>query len=242
MRQAPERQPTDDAEGSSALPAARPAIRSYVVRPGRMGPGQERALRQFGPRFMVAPATRVLDLGAAFGRSAPVVVEIGFGMGAATAAIASARPDLNFLGIEVHPPGIGALLKTIGAGDIGNVRIVAHDAVEVLRDMIEPNSLAGINIFFPDPWPKKRHHKRRLLQAPFVSLLASRLQSGGLLHCATDWAPYAEQMLAVLSGQHDLVNTAAAFADRPSMRPLTKFEQRGLDLGHSVRDLLFVKR
>ena len=207
-----------------------------------MGPGQARAVRQYGPQFVVAATPFVLDLDAAFGRSAPVVVEIGFGMGAATAAIASAQPDVNFLGIEVHPPGVGALLKAIGEGDIDNIRIVAHDAVEVLRDMIAPASLAGVNVFFPDPWPKQRHHKRRLLQAPFVGLLASRLKPGGLLYCATDWEPYAQQMLAVLSEQTDLANTASGFAERPLVRPLTKFEQRGLKLGHRVHDLLFVKR
>lgn len=231
-----------DARNDTLMRDPLPAIRSFVVRPGRMGPGQARALHELGPRFVLDATSSRLDMTAAFGRSAPVVVEIGFGMGAATAAIASARPELNFLGIEVHPPGVGALLRSIGEHGIDNIRVVAHDAVEVLRHMIEPASLAGVNIFFPDPWPKKRHHKRRLLQPPLVALLASRLATGGFVHCATDWLPYADQMLAVLSGQGELVNTANGFAARPAARPLTKFEQRGLRLGHGVRDLLFVKR
>ena len=182
-------------------------------------------------------------MAALFGRAAPLVVEIGFGMGSATAAIAAAAPDRDFLGIEVHPPGVGALLQRIDEGALGNVRIVQHDAVEVLERMIAPASVAAVHIFFPDPWPKKRHHKRRLIQPPFVRLLASRLAAGGTLHCATDWLPYAEQMLAVLSAEPTLANAAGAgFAARPATRPLTKFEQRGLARGHGVRDLLFTKR
>ena len=163
-----------------------------------------------------------------FGRAAPLAVEIGFGMGSATAAIAAAAPHVDFVGIEVHPPGVGALLQRIDEGGLENVRIVQHDAVEVLESMIAPASLAAIHIFFPDPWHKKRHHKRRLIQAPFVRLLASRLAPGATLHCATDWQPYAEQMLAVLAAEPTLVNAAGAgFAPRPPSRPLTKFEQRG---------------
>jgi tRNA (guanine-N7-)-methyltransferase len=183
-----------------------------------------------------------LDAAAAFGRKAPLVVEIGFGMGQATAQIAQARPDLDYLGIEVHAPGIGALLQRIDEAALTNLRIVQHDAVAVLEAMIAPESLSGVHVFFPDPWPKKKHHKRRLIQPPFVALLASRLAPGGRLHCATDWQPYAEQMLAVLSAETQLVNSANGFAPRPDERPLTKFEQRGQTLGHGVWDLVFTRR
>jgi tRNA (guanine-N7-)-methyltransferase len=163
-------------------------------------------------------------------------------MGDATAKIAAAPPETDFLGIEVHPPGVGALLKRIGELGLGNVRIVQHDAVEVLEQMVAPGSLAGVHVFFPDPWHKSRHHKRRLVQPPFVRLLASRLAPGATLHCATDWEPYATQMLEVLSAEPALRNTAAGYADRPALRPLTKFENRGLGLGHGVWDLVFAKR
>jgi tRNA (guanine-N7-)-methyltransferase len=220
---------------------ARP-LRSFVVRTGRMGPGQARAMAELGPRFVLALSPSPLDAAATFGRVAPLVVEIGFGMGTATAAIAETRPDVDFLGVEVHPPGVGALLKLIGERGLTNIRIVQDDAVDVLERMIAPRSLAGANIFFPDPWHKKRHHKRRLLQPLFVRLLASRLVPGGTLHCATDWQPYAEQMLAVLSAEPDLANTTEGFAARPAHRPLTKFEQRGLSRGHGVWDLVFARR
>jgi tRNA (guanine-N7-)-methyltransferase len=223
-------------------PAPRP-IRSFVVRAGRMSPGQARALASLSSRYVVPFADAQLDFAAVFGRDAPVVVEIGFGMGAATAAIAAATPTVDYLGIEVHPPGVGALLQRIEEAQLGNVRIIRHDAVEVLRSMIAPRSLAGIHVFFPDPWPKKRHHKRRLIQPDLVGLLASRLAAGATLHCATDWEPYAEQMLVVLAAEPSLVNAAGGgFAARPQARPLTKFEQRGLALGHGVRDLVFAKR
>jgi tRNA (guanine-N7-)-methyltransferase len=222
---------------------ASPRIRSFVVRAGRMGPGQARALATLSARYVVPFAQGTLDRAALFGRVAPLVVEIGFGMGAATAAIAAARPDVDFLGIEVHPPGVGALLQRIDDAGLGNVRVVQHDAVEVMQSMIAPASLAGVHVFFPDPWPKKRHNKRRLIQPEFVRLLASRLAAGATLHCATDWEPYAEQMLAVLAAEPSLVNAAVeGFADRPATRPLTKFEQRGIDRGHGVRDLVFTKR
>ncbi len=216
-------------------------LRSYVLRAGRMGTGQERALAELGPRFVLPFQDHALDARAVFGREAPRVVEIGFGMGAATAEIAQAMPGTDFLGIEVHVPGVGALLKLIGERSLTNIRIVRHDAVEVLEHMIAPASLAGVNIFFPDPWHKKRHHKRRLVQPPFVALLASRLQAGGILHCATDWQDYAEQMLAVLGAEPTLRNTADGYAPRPAHRPLTKFENRGLLRGHGVWDLLFEK-
>ena len=207
-----------------------------------MGPGQARALAELGPSFVLPYVAQGIDAEAVFGRRAPLVVEIGFGMGAATAEIASAHPGIDFLGIEVHPPGVGALLKRIGEDKLGNVRIVVHDAVEVLEHMTPPASLAGVNIFFPDPWPKTRHHKRRLIQPPFVRLVASRLAPGATLHCATDWQAYAEQMLEVLSAEPALANTCAGFAERPPHRPLTKFEQRGLTRGHGVWDLVFARR
>ena len=188
--------------------------------------------------FHAAPA----DFQLAFGRRAPLVLEIGFGMGDASATIAAARPETDFLGIEVHPPGVGALLKKIGDGGLANLRIVQHDAVEVLEHMVAPGSLAGVHVFFPDPWHKLRHHKRRLVQPAFVRLLASRLTAGATLHCATDWEHYAMQMLEVLMAEPTLRNTAAGFAERPALRPLTKFENRGLSLGHGVWDLLFEKR
>ena len=217
-------------------------VRSYVLRAGRMGSGQVRALATLGAQFIVPFAPRPLDAGALFGRSAPLVVEIGFGMGQATAQIAAARPDTDFLGIEVHEPGVGALLQRIDAQQLANLRIVRHDAVEVFEQMIAPASLAGVQVFFPDPWPKKRHWKRRLIQPGFVALLASRLAPGGVLHCATDWQPYAEQMLEVLSAEPGLVNRADGYAPRPAYRPLTKFEQRGVALGHGVWDLVFARR
>ena len=217
----------------------RRSIRSFVVRAGRMGTGQSRALADLGPRFVLPYAPALLDFEAAFVRRAPVVLEIGFGMGDATAAIAQAAPDTDFLGVEVHTPGVGALLKHIADKPLANVRIVQHDAVEVLQHMIAPGSLSGVHVFFPDPWHKKRHHKRRLIQPPFVALLASRLAPGGRLHCATDWQPYAEQMLEVLSAEPSLENTADGYAPRPDYRPLTKFENRGLKLGHGVWDLVF---
>jgi tRNA (guanine-N7-)-methyltransferase len=218
-------------------PTLRP-VRSYVLRGGRIGPGQQRALAELGPRFVLPFAAAPLDFDAVFGRRAPVVLEIGFGMGDATAQVAAAAPGRDFLGVEVHEAGVGALLRRIGEQGLGNLRIVRHDAVEVLREMVPPASLAGVHLWFPDPWPKKRHHKRRILQPGFVELVASRLAPGGYLHAATDWEPYAEQMLGVLSAS-SLANTAAGYAPRPPWRPLTKFEARGLALGHGVRDLVF---
>ena len=222
---------------SEAPPQRR--IRSFVLRAGRTTSGQEKALSELGPRFLVLYAEAPLDAAAAFGRQAPLILEIGFGMGEATAHIAQVRPDDNFLCCEVHEPGVGALLKRIGEQGIANIRILRHDAVEVLTHMIAPAQLDGVHIFFPDPWHKKRHHKRRLIQPPLVALLASRIKPGGYLHCATDWQPYAEQMLQVLSGEPLLTNTAQGWAERPVYRPLTKFENRGLRLGHGVWDLMF---
>ena len=187
-------------------------------------------------------APKLLDPTAAFGRTAPTILEIGFGMGETTEKIALARPDDNFLGVEVFNAGVGAMLRRVEDSQLKNVRIIQHDAVEVVRDMIAPDSLAGVHVYFPDPWQKKRHHKRRLLQPPFVSLLASRIAPGGYIHCATDWESYAEQMLEVLSGEPLLANTADGFAPRPDYRPLTKFENRGIRLGHGVWDLIFKRK
>ncbi|MDE2614248.1 MAG: tRNA (guanosine(46)-N7)-methyltransferase TrmB [Burkholderiales bacterium] len=226
----------------SADPPPRRPVRSYVLRGGRMGSGQQRALAELGPRFVLPYTAKPVDLGAVFGRSAPHIVEIGFGMGDATAVVAAAMPQCDFLGVEVHEAGVGALLRRIDAGALTNLRIVRHDAVEVLRDMIAPATLAGIHLWFPDPWHKKRHHKRRLVQPAFAQLAATRLAPGGYLHCATDWQPYGEQMLAVLAAEPLLANTAAAYAPRPAWRPATKFERRGVALGHGVWDLLFRRR
>ena len=220
----------------------RRSIRSYVVRAGRMGPGQVRALETLAPRYVIPYAVAPLDEMAAFGRQAPLVMEIGFGMGDATATIAQAHPQNNYLGIEVHPPGIGSLLQQIEALQLGNLRLVQHDAVEVLDHMVAPGSLAGVNIFFPDPWHKKKHNKRRLVQPEFVAKLVTRLACGGVLHCATDWQPYAEQMLSVLSAEPALLNTVQGYAEAGTRRPDTKFERRGLKLGHGVWDLVFTKR
>lgn len=217
-------------------------IRSFVTRAGRLSDAQAKAINELGPRFCIAYAKDSLDFDQVFSRHAPTILEIGFGMGETTATIASGMPEANFLGVEVHTPGVGSLLKRIGEQDLQNLRLVQHDAVEVVREMIAPESLAGVHIFFPDPWHKARHNKRRLIQTPFVQLLASRLAHGGYLHCATDWQDYAEQMLEVLSVEPSLQNTAPDYVSRPDYRPVTKFEQRGMRLGHGVWDLVFKKR
>jgi len=221
------------------LQTPRRSIRSFVLRAGRMGTGQMRALAELGPRFLIPYVPAPLDLNIAFGREAPKVLEIGFGMGTATAAIAQRHPETDYLGVEVHTPGVGALLKSIGEMGLSNLRIIQHDAVEVLEHMLPDASLDGVHIFFPDPWHKKRHHKRRLIQPDFVALLTRKLKPGGYLHLATDWADYAHQMLDVLSANPDLTNTVETYAPRPDYRPLTKFEQRGVRLGHGVWDLIF---
>jgi len=228
---------------TTSPPPHHPRLKSFVRRGGRTTDGQARAYQQFGPRFLLPYRPEPLDLAAAFGRSAPTILEIGFGMGEATAQIAALLPQQNFLCCEVHEPGVGALLKRIGEQGLANVRICAHDAVDVLDHMLPPGVLAGEHIFFPDPWHKKRHHKRRLIQPHLVKKLAERLASGGYLHCATDWQPYAEQMLEVLTAEPLLRNSAGqGYAPKPSYRPLTKFENRGLKLGHGVWDLVFVRR
>ncbi len=262
------------------------SIRSFVLRQGRMSPAQTLAYETLMPHYGIAykepvaggvvtgsttagdtpneaPAARgtaphpPLDFAAVFGRSAPTILEIGSGMGETTAAIAAAMPEKNFIAVEVHTPGVGALLKLIDAKKLTNLRVIQHDAVEVVQQMIGENTLAGIHLFFADPWPKARHHKRRIVQPPFVKLLATRLAPGGYLHCATDWELYAQHMLEVLSSEPFLNNSAATahpdndsasnisipagFVPRPPYRPITKFETRGIKLGHGVWDLVFTK-
>lgn len=217
-------------------------IRSFVTRAGRLSTAQARALDELGPRYCIPYVKQPADFDAIFGRRAPLILEIGFGMGDTTATIAAGMPDKDFIGVEVHTPGVGSLLKLIGEQQLDNLRIIQHDAVEVVTHMLRPESLAGVHVFFPDPWHKARHNKRRLIQAPFVQLLASRIAPGGYIHCATDWQEYAEQMLQVLGDEPTLRNTADAYAPRPDYRPVTKFENRGLKLGHGVWDLVFTKK
>jgi tRNA (guanine-N7-)-methyltransferase len=214
-------------------------IRSYVLRQGRVSNAQQRCYDTLMPQFGIPYSLHPLELNAVFGRDAPKILEIGFGMGETTAAIAQAHPENDYLALEVHTPGVGSLLKQIEENQLGNIRIIQHDAVKVLRDMLLQNTLDGVHIFFPDPWHKTRHNKRRLIQTPFVAQLVQKLKPGGYFHVATDWQDYAGQVLAVLSAEPLLSNTAEDYAPRPAYRPLTKFEQRGLKLGHGVWDLLF---
>lgn len=221
-------------------------IRSFAMRRGHVTAAQKRAFDEVLPRVSIPYAAAPLDLEAAFGRRAPCVLEIGFGMGDATARIAASRPDVNFLGVEVFAAGVGALCKRIDEMALANIRIIQHDAVEVVRDMLANATLAGVHIYFPDPWPKARHHKRRLVNPEFVSLIAPRIAPGGYLHCATDWEHYAQQMLEVLGAQPLLANLHAGFAPGQSNplveRPTTKFHARGARLGHGVWDLVFARR
>lgn len=218
-------------------------VRSFVLRQGRLTPAQERAFSTGWPVYGLDYQKSPLDLNQTFGRAeSKKILEIGFGMGDATAKIAQTLPKADFLAVEVHAPGVGALLKLIQEGDIENIRIVQHDAVEVLQNMLADASLDGVHIFFPDPWHKKRHHKRRLIQAAFVKLVCSKLKVGAYLHVATDWQEYAEWVLEVLQAEKQLINTAEDYAEKPAYRPLTKFENRGIKLGHGVWDLVFEKR
>lgn len=204
-----------------------------------MGGGQQKALAELGPHFVLPYLPAPIDFDQVFGRIAPRILEIGFGMGQTTAEVAATHPENDYLGVEVHTPGVGSLLKQIGKRGLSNIRVIQHDAVEVVEHMIPSAALAGVYVYFPDPWPKKRHHKRRLIRPDLIQLLAHKLAPGGDLHCATDWEDYAIQMLQVLSAEPLLANTAEDYAPRPEWRPLTKFEQRGLRLGHGVWDLLF---
>lgn len=215
-------------------------IRSYVLRQGRLTKGQARALETGLPKFGINYAPEILDLNAKFNRAgSKKILEIGFGMGETTAKIAQTLPDCDFLAAEVHTPGVGALLKLIEESALTNIRVIQHDVVEVLQNMLAEGSLDGVHIFFPDPWHKKRHHKRRLIQAEFVKLLCSRLKVGGYIHVATDWQEYAEWVLEVLNAEPLLQNTAKDYAEKPGYRPLTKFENRGIKLGHGVWDMVF---
>lgn len=227
-------------------PDRRRRIRSYVRREGRITPSQDRALKELWPHYGIAYRAQPLDLDGAFGRGCPGerVLEIGFGNGELLARLAAQNPDNDYLGIEVHRPGVGHLLLTIEQQTLTNVRIICHDAVEVLAHQLQDASLDQILLFFPDPWPKKRHHKRRIVQPAFVALLASRLRPGGHLHLATDWENYAEQMLSVMQQSRDFRNLSpeGGFSERPSSRPVTKFERRGRRLGHGVWDLLYRRR
>lgn len=213
-------------------------IRSFVLRQGRTTPSQQRALDELFPRFGISFSDCFLNTKEIFGRTAPIILEIGSGMGETTAEIAAAHPETDYVAIEVHGPGIGSLLKKIETLELKNLRVIRHDAVEVLGQMIADGSLAGIHLFFPDPWPKKRHHKRRLVQPPFAALAARKLAPGGYFHAATDWPEYAMQIEEVFSSN-------ALFKKEPpeqKARPVTKFERRGIGLGHPVRDLLFLRR
>ncbi len=216
-------------------------IRSFVLRQGRISNAQRRACEQLMPRYGIPFSENKLDLDQIFNRHAPKILEIGFGMGETTATIARSNPGNDYLGLEVHTPGVGSLLNQIEQFELTNLRIIQHDAVAVLHHMIPTQSLDGVHIFFPDPWPKARHHKRRLIQVELVASLCDRLGSGGYIHIATDWEEYAMQILQILQQESRLHNTATDFAPRPSYRPLTKFEQRGLKLGHGVWDLIFTK-
>jgi tRNA (guanine-N7-)-methyltransferase len=222
---------------------SRRRIRSYVLRAGRMTDGQQRALQQGWPRWGLEYGEGTLDFDAAFGRAGPRILEIGFGMGLSLLEMARDAPATNFIGVEVHNPGVGKLLHGMQERGVDNIRIYCHDAVEVLRDCIPDDSLDAVHIYFPDPWHKKRHHKRRLVQPAFVALVAGKLKPGGILHLATDWENYAEQMMAVLTAAPGLSNTCGdgRFAPRPEYRPLTKFELRGERLGHGVWDLIFTR-
>jgi len=236
--------PLKGAEANESLRGAQVNrhIRSYVLRQGRVTVAQQRAVDTLQAVFCIPYTATPLDLEAAFGRAAPKILEIGFGMGDSTATIAQANPQNDYLCLEVHTPGVGNLLKVMGEQEISNIRIIQHDAVEVLRDMIGDATLDGVHIFFPDPWHKARHNKRRLIQAPFIEKLMAKLKPGGYIHVATDWENYAEQVLEVLSSEPQLANTAAGYAPRPDYRPLTKFEKRGINLGHGVWDLVFIRQ
>jgi len=224
----------------SGQPNERWRIRSYIRRQGRATAGQKLALEQYWDRYCLDPA-EPLALDQAFTRTAPLIVEIGFGNGESLAKMAENNPEYNYLGIEVHRPGVGHLMRLLAEKNLDNVRIYHHDAIEILEQKIADESLAGVHLFFPDPWHKRKHHKRRIVRPSFVELLEKKLQSGGYFHAATDWRHYAQEMLKILSVSCKLVNQVAdqQFCPCPEYRPMTKFEKRGLRLGHGVWDLIF---
>ena len=217
-------------------------MRSFSRRQGRITPGQREALAKHWHCYCL-DSERVPDLAVTFGRSAPTILEIGFGNGESLATMAAAHPELNYIGVEVHRPGVGHLMLQLERQGLNNVRIFCHDAIEILKERMTDNSLAGVHLFFPDPWPKTRHHKRRIVQPEFSALIRQKLETGGYFHAATDWQHYAQQMLKVLSSTQGLINSSpnGGFCSRPDYRPLTKFENRGLRLGHGVWDLIFKK-
>ncbi len=223
-------------------PGFKRAIRSFVLRQGHLTASQQRAIDEGMPKWGIEYRPEPLDLNQAFGRDAPKILEIGFGMGGATAEIAANLPQNDYLGVEVHSPGVGNLFKLIEEKQLTNLRLLRHDAVEVIDNMLADGSLDGVHIFFPDPWHKKRHNKRRLIQAPLIEKLVKKLKPGGYLHAATDWEDYAIQILEVFNGNAELQNTAEAYAPRPAYRPLTKFEARGIRLGHGVWDIVFTRK
>ncbi len=219
-------------------------VKSFVLRAGKITPGQQKSLESLLPVHGIEHVSSLVDLNVVFGRDSPKIIEIGFGMGKSTSQTAIANPDFDYLGIEVHPPGVGSLLMEIDQYKIDNVKVIRYDAVKVIKDMIMDNSIHGFHIFFPDPWHKKRHNKRRIIQATFIELLCSKLKPGGYIHLATDWEDYAIWMLDILNSNPKLINTSATgdYVPRPLQRPETKFEQRGLSLGHGVWDLIFKKQ
>jgi tRNA (guanine-N7-)-methyltransferase len=219
----------------------RQPIRSFVRRQGRISNAQRRACETLLPKYGIPFEPRLIDLNNLFGRNAPKFIEIGSGMGESTTAIAQSHPGNDYLAIEVHTPGVGSLLHQIEALQLANLRVIQHDAIEVLQHMLAAGCLDGVHVFFPDPWPKAKHHKRRLIQPDFVANICKCLRHGGYIHASTDWEDYAIQMLQVMQNERHLANTAAAYAPRPDYRPLTKFERRGLQLGHGVWDLIFRK-
>ena len=243
MIQTPAPHPTDAPPSAFSDVSHHRTIRSFVLRTGRTTAGQAKAFADVGPQFLLPYKPALADFSEIFNRTAPTILEIGFGMGEATAHIDAVMPEKNFLCCEVHTPGVGALLKRIDEQALTNIRILQHDAVEVIDHMLAPDMLDGVHIFFPDPWHKKKHNKRRLIQSPLIAKLATRIKPGGYLHCATDWQPYAEQILEVLSAEALLQNQAStSYATKPDYRPLTKFENRGIKLGHGVWDVVFLRR
>jgi len=214
-------------------------IRSFVLRGGRLTNAQQRSYNALSEKFLIPYEEKLLDFAGIFGNGNPVIVEIGFGMGKATALIAEENPDTNYIGLDIHKPGIGRLLWEIEQRSLSNVRIIEHDAAEVFQNMIPENSLYGAHIFFPDPWPKKRHHKRRLIQRPFTDCIASRLKPGGYIYMVSDWQDYAQWALAALTDTEHLVNEYEGFSPPQSWRPLTSFEKKGLDKKHEIKELFF---